>query len=530
VYRTLPTRRIRTLAPALRSYLPLAGTLAVALLVLAAIAPGAAWAGKKTCLTGTDPEVAGDAAQILDVRAAVDAACPCDAYDNSTKDLSHAKYVGCVAAQIKTEAALGRLRTSCKATVKSQYTKSTCGNAPTSSKAPCIKRTVAGQVSCAIKLAEKCVGLAGKYTQVPCAGSASCIEAADTNGDLIIAGPGDDGTCAPGPTPEPSAAPTATPGDTPTPTQTPAPTPTPVPTPDLTPTYDPTETPTPTPTLIPTSTPTPTPTPASTETPAPTATPTSAPTETPAPSASPTPAPTQSPAPTASPTPAPTESPAPTPAPTATPTPTTAPTPTPTAVPTAAPTPTPTAVPTPTQTPAGLASSWRFEDIGNTAGHSGLGFAPVTSYVLANGLSWGAPAYTVAFWIKITSTSPAFRSVLHKGSVDAERSPAIFVAPNGTALNVVSGTASDPNEGLFTNDLGLNTWVHVALVHTSTSRVLYLNGSPVSSVTTTAPVGNSGPLYASDPYYPAAGAVLDDLYVYRRSLSQAEIIQLMSLP
>ncbi len=122
---------------------------------------------------------------------------------------------------------MGRLRTSCKSTVKSQYAKSTCGYAPTSSKAPCIKTTTTGQVSCAIKAAEKCLGLPGKYAQVACTAFASCIDAADTNGDLIIAGPADDGTCVPAPTPVP----TGTPGETPTPVATPSPTPTALPTP-----------------------------------------------------------------------------------------------------------------------------------------------------------------------------------------------------------------------------------------------------------------------------------------------------------
>lgn len=475
-------------------------TLAALLLVLMTLAPGAAWAGKKTCLTGTDPEVAGDAAQVLAVRAVVDAACPCDAYDGSSKDLTHAKYVGCVAAAIGTESDMGRLRTSCKSIVKSQYAKSTCGYAPTSSKAPCVKLTTTGQVSCAIKPAEKCLGLAGKYAQVACTAYASCIDAADTNGDLIIAGPADDGTCVPGPTPTPTSTPTATPTASPTPTPTPTSTPTATPTPT-----PPTETPTPTPTAAPTETPTPTPSATASPTPTPSATPTPVPTETP------TPTPTASPSPS----------------PSASPTPTTTPGPTPT--PTASPSPAPTAVPSPTPTPVGLLASFRFEGNGNVAGHSGLGLAPGTSVVLANGLTWGESntAYTVAYWVKITATAAGFRSVLFKGATDPERNPAHFIFPSSTTMQLVHGTAADSNAALVTSALPLNSWAHVAEVHSGTTRTVYVNGIASATDTSSTTLGNTGPLYAGSPFYDSTGFVLDDLYIYRRALSVPEIQQLM---
>jgi len=69
----------------IRSYVAVA---AVAVLV----APTVAWAGKLTCLTGTDPSVADDLSEITVVRAEVDAACPCASFDGS-KGKTHAKYV-----------------------------------------------------------------------------------------------------------------------------------------------------------------------------------------------------------------------------------------------------------------------------------------------------------------------------------------------------------------------------------------------------------------------------------------------------
>ena len=145
-----------------------------------------AWAGKKTCLTGTDPEVASDAAQIAAVRAVVETACPCASYDGSSGK-THGKYASCAAASIASEVGLGHLRSQCKVTVKKYYSVSTCGVPVSRGVVPCVKKTAAGKVTCAIKPSAKCKDTA---CDVP-----SCIDAADTNYDGII-GASDSGTCA----------------------------------------------------------------------------------------------------------------------------------------------------------------------------------------------------------------------------------------------------------------------------------------------------------------------------------------------
>lgn len=157
------------------------------------------------CLTGTS--AASDLSQITVVRAAIDTACPCANYDGS-KGKTHAKYVTCASGVISAQVSAGNLRTQCKPTVKTYYSVSDCGVPASKGDVPCIATSAKGKVTCAIKAAAKCSGTA-------CPGFATCIAAADTNGDGII-GIGDTGACAPTNTP--------TPASTPTPTLTPTPT------------------------------------------------------------------------------------------------------------------------------------------------------------------------------------------------------------------------------------------------------------------------------------------------------------------
>jgi len=165
---------------------------AVVGLVALVLQPVSAYAGALTCLTGSDPSVANDLTQILAVRAAVDASCVCASFDGSPGK-THTQYVACTSNVINTQVGAGNLRTQCKATVKKYYSTSTCGVPASKDEAPCIKTTTSGRVSCSIKSTAHCTGT-GK---VACPTFTTCIDAADTNGDGLIAAPGDSGACAP---------------------------------------------------------------------------------------------------------------------------------------------------------------------------------------------------------------------------------------------------------------------------------------------------------------------------------------------
>ena len=173
--------------------------------LLSFVASDARAAGK-TCLTGTAPEVAGDPAQITALRQTIDATCDCASFDGSAGK-KHGNYVRCANNAILTAVGANQLRPQCKSTVKQFYLDSTCGQNPKLHEVVCIKKTLAnGKLGCSIKPttrgdgvtpSDTCAPSPGKLDQVPCPGFVRCIDAADNNGDLRIAAPGDTGACNP---------------------------------------------------------------------------------------------------------------------------------------------------------------------------------------------------------------------------------------------------------------------------------------------------------------------------------------------
>ncbi len=149
----------------------------------------------QTCLTGTDTvAVANDASQITAVRGLIDAACDCATYDG-TKGHARSDYVKCAVPIIKAQVAANALRAQCASTVKKIYKNSTCGIDPAVDAGPCIKtRNRDGKVTCSIKAAAKCTG-GGTFTRVACPYFTTCLDAADTGGNLEVSAPGDSGSC-----------------------------------------------------------------------------------------------------------------------------------------------------------------------------------------------------------------------------------------------------------------------------------------------------------------------------------------------
>lgn len=177
------------LTPGLRFALdhPLSTSLRALVLMCAGLLLGASFAHAATkCLD--DP---GDASQIGAARTAVDAACDCAAA------AKHAEYAKCAAGVVKALSDASQLRKECKGTVTRIYANSTCGKPPAKKGAflPCVaQNTDSGKVTCAIKPSGACV-TSGKNQRDGCPASTTCLDAADTNGDLRI-GTGDSGDCA----------------------------------------------------------------------------------------------------------------------------------------------------------------------------------------------------------------------------------------------------------------------------------------------------------------------------------------------
>jgi arylsulfatase A-like enzyme len=160
------------------------------------------------CLSGIDS--ATDAVQISATRALIEAACPCRAFDDSLGN-KRADYLACVKKQIvdRGNGSPQPLRPECLTTVKQYYVRSVCGRDPRRHFTPCVETNQAtGRVACSVvptttvndvRLTTACADQPGVAQRSLCVNATSCIDAADTNHDLIIAAPGDSGACVPRP-------------------------------------------------------------------------------------------------------------------------------------------------------------------------------------------------------------------------------------------------------------------------------------------------------------------------------------------
>lgn len=227
--------------------------------IFVALTASRAWAATDTaCLTGTDPSVAADAAQIEALEAQIAAACPCATFDGSDGK-ERGDYRKCVSPLIKAAVVNGQLRAQCKARLGKAHKLSSCGAIGV---LPCLE-SKGDKIRCRIVTAETCQS-DSRYTRTACASSRRCVDAGDGNGDYLVDG-SDSFQCrmpaAATPTPTATATATEPVEDTATPTVEPTQTPT------VVPTDPPTAVPTETPTSAPTDTATHAATPTSTATP-----------------------------------------------------------------------------------------------------------------------------------------------------------------------------------------------------------------------------------------------------------------------
>ena len=112
--------------------------------------------------------------------------------------------------------------------------------------------------------------------------------------------------------------------------------------------------------------------------------------------------------------------------------------------------------------------------------------------------------YAVAFWINVGANGTgAWRSVMHRGASDAERTFAIWLAPNDNTLHVRVSTTANFNEGVdATSPLTVGRWTHVVCTKVGDRLSVYLDGRLDKAVDLTAPsVGNTGPMrIGKDPF------------------------------
>ncbi len=187
-------------------------TVAMLVLLLAVAAP--AWSrDEDACLTGSDPSVGEDAAQIAMLRSRVDLACPCASFDGS-RGKARRDYTRCIKGVTDAAIESGELRPKCKARVKKALQQSICGQVPELQMLPCIEATERGKISCKIRSAVACQDKRGRQ-RTACPAAVNCIDAADDNGDYLVDS-SDSGACV-----VLTATPTTIPTSSPTPTATP---------------------------------------------------------------------------------------------------------------------------------------------------------------------------------------------------------------------------------------------------------------------------------------------------------------------
>lgn len=147
-----------------------------------------------------------------------------------------------------------------------------------------------------------------------------------------------------------------------------------------------------------------------------------------------------------------------------------------------------------------------FQHCGTTAGHCGNGCrstygrcdvspplpsprlelvgAPVkltkASQIIVPGSSFPTTSnqYTIMFWLKLDSISPSWTNILHWGSNNGNRGPAIFVYPGGTKIHYRSATDSDWNFGIdMDGNIKIGKWNHITYSFGSSGTLTgYLNG------------------------------------------------------
>ena len=153
--------------------------------------------------------------------------------------------------------------------------------------------------------------------------------------------------------------------------------------------------------------------------------------------------------------------------------------------------------------------------------------APASSTLNALGVS--NADFSVAFWVKPMAATGDWRPLLHKGSVDTERGPGLWLNPGSNWIHFRVSTTANWNEG--TNsvaNLPTGAWSHIACVKAGYKWRCYVNGNLDTELTLSAgTTGNNGPLYlGDDPWYGGSNSYMDDVRIYNRALCPTEIQQI----
>jgi len=139
--------------------------------------------------------------------------------------------------------------------------------------------------------------------------------------------------------------------------------------------------------------------------------------------------------------------------------------------------------------------------------------------------------FSVSMWMYLRQDSTGdWRTLMHKGSTDSDRTPTLFLEPitRGLEFFVSTTDANQPDgERLWSNSfVPLNRWTHITAVAEGHSLRLYINGLLDSENATVGTiVHNTGPLYlGGDPWRKGSmDGFVDEFKMYSRALTLDEI-------
>jgi hypothetical protein len=140
---------------------------------------------------------------------------------------------------------------------------------------------------------------------------------------------------------------------------------------------------------------------------------------------------------------------------------------------------------------------------------------------------------TIQAWVKLNALN-RWNSVLAKG--DANSDPATnygLEVNNGNRFICILGSGSSSRTLASTTTVTTGTFYHVACVWNGTQLQLYINGVLNTSVTQNlTPAVNTSPLYIGQfgGNTDRMSGVIDEVRIYGRALSQAEVLTNMNTP
>ena len=146
-----------------------------------------------------------------------------------------------------------------------------------------------------------------------------------------------------------------------------------------------------------------------------------------------------------------------------------------------------------------------------------------------NALGLNNANFSVAFWVKPGTATGGWRPLLHKGSVDSERGPGLWLNPGNNRVHFRVGTTANWNEGADSVAAPpTGAWSHVACVKAGNNWQCYVDGVLDTQFTLSAgTIGNSGPLYVGDdPWYGGSNVYMDDVRIYSRALCPSDVLAL----